>query len=254
MELEKTHDFGLNLTLELEEGTRLLAAAHEHWLEIALDFAIQCSLDHPWLKQHKDWFAWRPDASLRFAENPPRKYEDIVNVEFYAPGATPPLWEALRNVVRFWAREGVRTFCVDNPHTKPLPLWALLIADIYAEFADVIFLSAAFKRPKMMYRLATLGFGQSFTYFSWRNEKREFMAYLTELTTTAPRDFFRPNLFVNTPDINPRFLHISGWPGLLIRAALVTTLSGLRGMAEGFELCEGTALSCREDAFDSTTP
>lgn len=235
----------------IEEFRALVAAAHEHGLEIALDFAIQCSPDHPWLKQHPEWFAWRPDGSLRYAENPPKKYEDIVNVEFYATGAVPALWEALRDVVRFWAREGVRTFRVDNPHTKPLPFWEWLIADIRAEFPDAIFLSEAFTRPKMMYRLAKVGFGQSYTYFTWRNEKREIMEYLTELTTTAPRDFFRPNFFVNTPDINPRFLQTSGRPGFLIRAALATTLSGLWGMYEGFELCESTALPGKEEYFDS---
>ncbi|WP_439576413.1 maltotransferase domain-containing protein [Elioraea sp.] len=235
----------------IEDFRALVAAAHDHGLEIALDFAIQCSPDHPWLKEHKDWFAWRPDGSLRYAENPPKKYEDIVNVEFYATGAVPSLWEALRDVVRFWAREGVRTFRVDNPHTKPLPFWEWLIADIRAEFPDAIFFSEAFTRPKMMYRLAKVGFGQSYTYFTWRNEKREIMEYLTELTTTAPRDFFRPNFFVNTPDINPRFLQTSGRPGFLIRAALATTLSGLWGMYEGFELCEAAALPGKEEYFDS---
>jgi starch synthase (maltosyl-transferring) len=235
----------------LEDFRRLVAAAQAHGLEIALDFAIQCSPDHPWLKQHPEWFAWRPDGSLRYAENPPKKYEDIVNVEFYAPGAVPSLWLALRDVVRFWAREGVRTFRVDNPHTKPLPFWEWLIADIRAEFPDVIFLSEAFTRPKMMYRLAKIGFSQSYTYFTWRNEKREIMEYLTELTTAEPRDFFRPQFFVNTPDINPRFLQTSGRPGFLIRAALATTLSGLWGMTEGFELCEAAALPGKEEYFDS---
>jgi starch synthase (maltosyl-transferring) len=235
----------------LEDFRALVAAAHAHGLEVALDFAIQCSPDHPWLKRHPEWFAWRPDGSLRYAENPPKKYEDIVNVEFYAKGAVPALWEALRDVVRFWAREGVRTFRVDNPHTKPLPFWEWLIADIRAEFPDAIFLSEAFTRPKMMYRLAKLGFGQSYTYFTWRNEKREIMEYLSELTTTAPRDFFRPHFFVNTPDINPRFLQTSGRPGFLIRAALAATLSGLWGMYEGFELCEATALPGKEEYFDS---
>jgi starch synthase (maltosyl-transferring) len=235
----------------IEDFRALVAAAHDHGLEIALDFAIQCSPDHPWLKRHPKWFAWRPDGSLRYAENPPKKYEDIVNVEFYATGAVPSLWEALRDAVRFWAREGVRTFRVDNPHTKPLPFWEWLIADIRAEFPDAIFLSEAFTRPKMMYRLAKLGFSQSYTYFTWRNEKREITEYLTELTTTAPRDFFRPQFFVNTPDINPRFLQSSGRPGFLIRAALATTLSGLWGMTEGFELCEAAAMPGKEEYFDS---
>lgn len=235
----------------LEDFRRLLAAARAHGLEVALDFAIQCSPDHPWLREHKDWFAWRPDGSLRYAENPPKKYEDIVNVEFYAEGAVPALWQALRDVVCFWADQGVRTFRVDNPHTKPLPFWEWLIADIRARYPDCLFLSEAFTRPKMMYRLAKLGFNQSYTYFTWRNHKQEITEYLTELTTTAPKDFFRPNFFVNTPDINPYFLQSSGRPGFLIRAALATTLSGLWGMTEGFELCEGRAVPGKEEYLDS---
>jgi starch synthase (maltosyl-transferring) len=140
---------------------------------------------------------------------------------------------------------------VDNPHTKPLPFWEWLIADIRATYPDCIFLSEAFTRPKVMYRLAKIGFGQSYTYFTWRNEKREIQEYLTELTTTAPREFFRPHFFVNTPDINPRFLQTSGRPGFLIRAALATTLSGLWGMTEGFELCEGTPVPGKEEYLDS---
>jgi starch synthase (maltosyl-transferring) len=235
----------------LEDFRRLVDAAHGHGMELALDFAIQCSPDHPWLKEHRDWFAWRPDGSLKTAENPPKKYEDIVNVEFYADGAVPGLWAALRDVVRFWVRNGVRLFRVDNPHTKPLPFWEWLIADIRATDPDCVFLSEAFTRPKVMYRLAKIGFGQSYTYFTWRNEKREIQEYLTELTTTAPKDFFRPHFFVNTPDINPRFLQTSGRPGFLIRAALATTLSGLWGMTEGFELCEGAAIPGKEEYLDS---
>ncbi len=230
---------------------RLREAAAGYGIELALDFAIQCAPDHPWLKAHPDWFDWRPDGSLRYAENPPKKYEDIVNVDFYAPGARPSLWNALRDVVLFWASHGVRLFRVDNPHTKPLPFWEWLIADVRGRYPDAIFLSEAFTRPKMMYRLAKLGFSQSYTYFTWRNGKHELIEYLTELTTTAPRDFFRPHFFVNTPDINPYFLQTSGRPGFLIRAALAATLSGLWGVYNGFELCEGTPLPGREEYADS---
>jgi starch synthase (maltosyl-transferring) len=233
-----------------DDFRRLRESAHEHGLELALDFAIQCAPDHPWLKQHKDWFAWRPDGSLRYAENPPKKYEDIVNVDFYAPGAVPELWQALCDVVLFWAGQGVRIFRVDNPHTKPLPFWQWLLDTVTARYPDAIFLSEAFTRPKMMYRLAKLGFTQSYTYFTWRSDKRELREYLEELTTTA-REFFRPNFFVNTPDINPVFLQHSGRPGFLIRAALATTLSGLWGMYNGFELCEARALPGREEYADS---
>jgi len=235
----------------LEDFLRLVAAAREHNLELALDFAIQCSPDHPWLRDHKDWFEWRPDGSIRYAENPPKKYEDIVNVDFYAEGAKPALWNALRDVVRFWCEQGVRLFRVDNPHTKPFPFWEWLIADIRAEFPDAIFLSEAFTRPKVMYRLAKIGFSQSYTYFTWRNEKAELADYLTELTTTAPKDFFRPHFFVNTPDINPKFLQQSGRPGFLIRAALATTLSGLWGLYQGFEYCEARAMPGKEEYLDS---
>ena len=160
------------------------------------------------------------------AENPPKKYEDIVNVAFYAPGAAPALWEALRDVMRFWIDQGVRIFRVDNPHTKPLPFWEWLIEDIRARDPDVIFLAEAFTRPTMMYRLAKVGFSQLYTYFTWRNTKYELTSYFTELAQEPVADFFRPHLFVNTPDINPFFLQTGGRPAFLIRAALACTLSG----------------------------
>ncbi|WP_332054527.1 alpha-1,4-glucan--maltose-1-phosphate maltosyltransferase [Reyranella sp.] len=235
----------------LEDFRRLVAAAHRHGLEIALDFAIQCSPDHPWLKQHPDWFRHRPDGTIKHAENPPKKYEDIVNVDFYASGAVPALWEALRDVVLFWIEQGVKIFRVDNPHTKPLPFWQWMIADVRSRHPDAIFLAEAFTRPKMMYRLAKVGFSQSYTYFTWRNTKHELVEYLTELSTTAPVEFFRPHFFVNTPDINPHFLQTSGRAGFLIRAVLATTTSGLWGMYSGFELCEAAPLPGREEYLDS---
>jgi starch synthase (maltosyl-transferring) len=235
----------------LSDFRRLLAAAARQGLELALDFAVQCSPDHPWLKQHPDWFAWRPDGSIRYAENPPKKYQDIVNVDFYASGAVPELWEALRDAVRFWADEGVRIFRVDNPHTKPLPFWQWLIADIKATYPETIFLAEAFTKPKMMYRLAKIGFNQSYTYFTWRNTRTELETYLTELTHSSAREFFRPNFFVNTPDINPPFLQNSGRAGFLIRASLAAMLSGLWGVYSGFELCEAAALPGREEYLDS---
>lgn len=234
-----------------EDFRRLVAAARDQGLEIALDFAIQCSLDHPWLREHPDWFKRRPDGSIKYAENPPKKYEDIVNVDFYAEGAVPSLWLALRDVVLHWVDEGVRIFRVDNPHTKPLPFWHWMIGDIRSRHPDVMFLSEAFTRPKMMYRLAKVGFSQSYTYFTWRNGKQEIIDYLRELTTTDVVDYFRPHFFVNTPDINPLFLQSSGRPGFLIRAALAATLSGLWGVYSGFELCEAAALPGREEYLDS---
>ena len=211
----------------LEDFGHLREAAGAHGLELAIDFAIQCSPDHPWLKKHPGWFDWRPDGSIRYAENPPKKYEDIVNVDFYTKDALPDLWIALCDAVLFWAKQGVRLFRVDNPHTKPLPFWQWMIAEVRARYPDAIFLAEAFTRPKVMYRLAKIGFSQSYTYFTWRNSKRELEAYLTELNAEPPKDFFRPHFFVNTPDINPLFLQSSGRPGFLIRAALAATLSAV---------------------------
>jgi starch synthase (maltosyl-transferring) len=235
----------------IEDFQHLRAACAEHGLELAMDFAIQCSPDHPWLKQHRDWFNWRPDGSIRYAENPPKKYEDIVNVDFYAPGAVPGLWNELCDVVLYWASQGIRLFRVDNPHTKPLPFWEWMIAEVQARYPDAVFLAEAFTRPKVMYRLAKVGFSQSYTYFTWRDTKAEFQEYLTELTQGPPREFFRPHFFVNTPDINPVFLQTSGRPGFLIRAALAATLSGLWGVYNGFELCEGTPMPGKEEYLDS---
>jgi starch synthase (maltosyl-transferring) len=234
-----------------EDFARLIEAALDEGLELALDFAVQCAPDHPWLKEHKDWFRWRADGSMRFAENPPKKYEDIVNVEFYAEPDVAALWTALRDIVLFWVERGVNIFRVDNPHTKPLPFWKWLISDIRARYPEVIFLSEAFTRPKMMYRLAKVGFSQSYTYFTWRNTKREITDYVSELTASPAADFFRPHFFVNTPDINPFFLQNSGRAGFLIRAVLASTLSGLWGVYSGYELCEAAALPGREEYLDS---
>ena len=230
---------------------RLVKAAHEHGLEIALDFAIQASPDHPWLTEHPGWFAWRPDGSMKYAENPPKKYQDIVNVDFYGPDAIPGLWVALRDVILLWIEHGVKVFRVDNPHTKPLPFWEWMIADVRAKHPDAIFLAEAFTRPTMMYRLGKIGFSQSYTYFTWRDTKAELTDYIEELTAEAPKDFYRPHFFVNTPDINPVFLQTSGRPGFRIRAVLAATLSGLFGVYSGFELCEAAAIPGKEEYYDS---
>ena len=239
----------------LSDFLRLVESAREHGLEIALDFAIQCSPDHPWLARHPDWFERRADGTIRHAENPPKKYEDIVNVSFYAASGRrarkSPLWLALRDIVLFWIGHGVRIFRVDNPHTKPLPFWEWLIGEVQNRHPDVVFLSEAFTRPKMMYRLAKAGFTQSYTYFTWRNTRRELTEYLQELSSPPVADFFRPNFFVNTPDINPYFLQTSGRAGFLIRAALAATTSGLWGMYSGFELCEFQPLPGKEEYLDS---
>ncbi|MFW3896865.1 alpha-1,4-glucan--maltose-1-phosphate maltosyltransferase [Pseudomonas bharatica] len=234
-----------------EDFRRLVAAAAEHGLEIALDFAIQCSQDHPWLTEHPGWFSWRPDGSIRYAENPPKKYQDIVNVDFYAADAVPSLWLALRDVVEGWVQEGVKQFRVDNPHTKPLPFWQWLIADIRGRHPEVIFLAEAFTKPAMMARLGKVGYSQSYTYFTWRNTKAEIQEYFETLNQPPWSLCYRPNFFVNTPDINPFFLHQSGRAGFLIRAALATMGSGLWGMYSGFELCEAAPIPGKEEYLDS---
>ncbi|MBB4008590.1 alpha-1,4-glucan--maltose-1-phosphate maltosyltransferase [Allorhizobium taibaishanense] len=229
----------------------LVSSAKDHGLEIALDLAIQASPDHPWLKQHPGWFDWRPDGTIRYAENPPKKYEDIVNVDFYAKDAVPDLWQTLRDIVEMWVNEGVKLFRVDNPHTKPFPFWEWLIGDIRARHPEVVFLSEAFTKPKVMYRLAKIGFSQSYTYFTWRNLRWEIEQYMRELTTEAPKEFFRPHFFVNTHDINPDFLQNAPRSAYLIRAALAATLSGLWGIYNGFELCEGRPDAKRKEYADS---
>ncbi|HUZ66115.1 MAG TPA: alpha-1,4-glucan--maltose-1-phosphate maltosyltransferase [Beijerinckiaceae bacterium] len=234
---------------DLDDFRRIVAAAKAQGIEIALDFAVQCSPDHPWIKQHPEWFDWRPDGSIKFAENPPKKYEDIVNVRFSGE-AFPAVWIALRDVTLFWVEQGVSIFRVDNPHTKPVPFWRWLIDEIHAEHPQVIFLAEAFTRPKMMKELAKIGFQQSYTYFTWRHTKAELTDYVTELAGEMG-EFYRPNFFVNTPDINPYFLQTSGEPGFFIRATLAATLSGNWGMYSGFELAESQALPGREEYFNS---
>ena len=232
----------------IEDFRALVRAARDYGLEIALDFAVQCSPDHPWIRQHPEWFSWRPDGTIQYAENPPKKYEDIVNVEFYGAGL-PELWKALKDIVVFWVREGVRIFRVDNPHTKPLPFWEWLIAEVNREDPDVIFLAEAFTRPKMMQRLAKIGFQQSYTYFTWRNTKAEITAYMGELTG-AMADYYRPNFFVNTPDINPFYLQTSGRAGFIVRSTLAATLSGNWGVYSGFEFCEARPLPGKEEYLE----
>ena len=229
---------------------RLVTAAREAGLEIALDFAIQCSPDHPWIKAHPEWFKWRSDGSIRFAENPPKKYEDIVNVEFYG-AAFPGVWLALRDVVLFWIEQGVKIFRVDNPHTKPFPFWQWLISDVHAHDADVIFLSEAFTRPNIMQHLAKIGFTQSYSYFTWRNTKEELTTYLTDLTTGPSAAFMRPNFFVNTPDINPYYLQTGGRAAFQVRLILAASLGTNYGIYSGFELAEAEALPGKEEYSDS---
>jgi starch synthase (maltosyl-transferring) len=233
-----------------DDFQRLVRACSAHGLEVALDFAIQCSPDHPWLVQHPDWFRRRPDGSIRYAENPPKKYEDIVNPDFTVADSDG-LWNALRDVVLFWVAQGVRIFRVDNPHTKPFPFWEWLIREVQSADPDVIFLSEAFTRPKVMKALGKLGFSQSYTYFTWRTGKEELQAYLSEITGYPEREYFRPNLFVNTPDILPLHLQ-TGEPWIFkARVALAATLSGNYGIYNGFELLDHEPIPGKEEYLNS---
>lgn len=233
-----------------DDFARLVDATHAQGMEIAIDFAIQCSPDHPWIKEHPEWFDWRPDGTIKFAENPPKKYEDIVNVHFYR-GAIPSIWIELRDIVLFWISKGVRIFRVDNPHTKPFPFWEWMIEEVRRVDPGAIFLAEAFTRPKPMKRLAKVGYNQSYSYFTWRNTKLELTQYLTELTQEECGEYMRPNFFVNTPDINPRYLQTSGRPGFKIRLALAATLAGNYGVYSGYELCEYVPVQGKEEYLNS---
>ncbi|MCU0727076.1 MAG: alpha-1,4-glucan--maltose-1-phosphate maltosyltransferase [Planctomycetes bacterium] len=216
----------------------VLARAKELGMEVALDLAFQCSPDHPLVREHPEWFRKRPDGSIQYAENPPKKYQDIYPLDF-GTADRPGLWAALREIVVHWVREGVRIFRVDNPHTKSFAFWEWLISDVRASHPDVIFLSEAFTRPKLMYHLAKLGFTQSYTYFTWRESRIEFTDYLTELTQTEVAEFFRPNFWPNTPDILPKHLHGAGRGAFLSRLVLAATLSSSYGIyGPAFELLE----------------
>ena len=222
----------------LEDFKKLVAAANEHGLEVALDIALQCSPDHPWLKEHPEWFSKRPDGSLRCAENPPKKYEDIYPLDF-ACRDWPPLWAETKSIFEFWMGQGVRIFRVDNPHTKPFAMWEWLIRELKADNPDLIFLAEAFTRPRMMYRLAKAGFTQSYNYFPWRNSKWELETYFTELARAEPAEFLRPNLWPNTPDILTEYLQFGGRPAFMVRHALAATLGASYGIyGPAFELCD----------------
>jgi starch synthase (maltosyl-transferring) len=234
----------------LDDFRRLLAACGDHGLEIALDFAVQFSPDHPWLTEHEKWFKRRTDGSIQYAENPPKKYQDIVNPDFGCADAAA-LWAALRDIVLFWVDKGVRIFRVDNPHTKPFAFWEWLIREVQAVDPGVIFLSEAFTRPKVMKALAKLGFSQSYTYFTWRTSKHELQAYLSEITGYPEREYFRPNFFVNTPDILPLHLQLGEAWIFKARVALAATLSASYGIYNGFELLEHEPIPGTEEYLDS---
>jgi starch synthase (maltosyl-transferring) len=234
----------------LEDFDWLQKEVRKRGMEIALDFAINCSPDHPYVKEHPEWFYKRPDGTIKFAENPPKKYEDIYPINFRCENWRE-LWAEMKSIVLFWAERGVRIFRVDNPHTKPVAFWEYLIEGVREKFPDAIFLAEAFTQPKMMKALARAGFNQSYTYFTWRNSKQELIDYFTELTQTEMSEYFRPNLWPNTPDILPFVLQEGGRAAFMIRVLLAATLSPLYGIYSGYELCENEALAGREEYLDS---
>ena len=223
----------------IEDFRSLVAAADRHGIEVALDLAFQCSPDHPYLREHPEWFRQRPDGTVQYAENPPKRYEDIYPFDFESE-AWWELWQELLRVVRYWVEEGVRIFRVDNPHTKPFVFWEWLIGEVKREHPDVLFLSEAFTRPKVMLRLGKLGFTQSYTYFAWRNTKYELVEYFNELARSAQREYFRPNIWPNTPDILTEYLQHGGRPAFVTRLVLAGTLAASYGIyGPAFELAEG---------------
>jgi len=236
-ELGSLDDFGL-----------FLAEAERHGLEVALDYALQCSPDHPWVSEHPEWFCHRADGSIRYAENPPKRYPDIYPLDF-GSADRDGLWRALRDVMLFWIDRGVRVFRVDNPHTKPFAFWEWLIGEVHRGHPEVVLLAEAFTRPAAMQRLAKLGFSQSYTYFTWRNTKAELSEYLTELAGTARSDWFRPNFWVNTPDILHAYLQEGGPAAFRVRAALAAITAPSWGMYSGYELCERVAAAAASEEY-----
>jgi starch synthase (maltosyl-transferring) len=222
----------------LADFKELQQQAATHGLEIALDLAFQCAPDHPYVKEHPEWFLRRPDGTVQYAENPPKKYQDIYPLNFESEDADG-LREELRSVVYYWIKQGIRIFRVDNPHTKPFAFWDWLLGEVHRDYPETFFLAEAFTRPKVMYRLAKSGFTQSYTYFAWKNTKRELTEYFTELDQTPVREFFRPNLWANTPDILNEYLQNGGRPAFIVRLILAATLGASYGIyGPAFELCE----------------
>jgi starch synthase (maltosyl-transferring) len=235
----------------LDDFRRFIEKAGEHGLEVALDIAFQCSPDHPYVREHPEWFLQRPDGSIQYAENPPKKYQDIYPFDFDSE-SWESLWEELLSVFTFWIDQGVRIFRVDNPHTKSLRFWQWCLGEIRSRHPDVIFLAEAFTRPKLMYELAKLGFTQSYTYFTWRNTRHELTEYLQELTQTDVHEFFRPNFWPNTPDILPEALQHGGRPAFIARLVLAATLSSNYGIyGPAFELMEHVPRPGSEEYVDN---
>jgi len=222
----------------LEDFRRLVSEAKKRNLDVALDIAFQCSPDHPYVREHPEWFRTRPDGTVQYAENPPKKYQDIYPFDFET-AAWRSLWEELKSVFEFWISQDVKIFRVDNPHTKAFPFWEWCIRELKAKHPELIFLSEAFTRPRIMHKLAKIGFTQSYTYFTWRNSKQELVDYFTELTQTESREYFRPSLWPNTPDILHETLQTGGRPAFIVRVVLAATLAASYGLyGPAYELLE----------------
>ena len=217
---------------------------------VALDIAFNCSPDHPYVKEHPEWFYHEPDGSIKFAENPPKKYEDIYPFDYYNENYKA-LWQEIENIILFWADKGIEIFRIDNPHTKPFPFWEWLISDVKEKRPELVFLAEAFTRPKMMHRLAKAGFDMSYTYFTWRSEKWEFEQYLKELTQSNAKEYMRGIFFPTTPDIFPKYLAYKGANAFKLRYFLAATLSSLTGLYNGYELCENIPSPIKEELQDS---
>jgi len=249
------NEFGGHKAINPELGTlddfkRFVKKANQMGIEIVLDIALTCSPDHPYVKEHPDWFYHNEDGTIKYAENPPKKYQDVYPFNFY-PKNKDEMWNEMESIFLFWIKQGIKTFRVDNPHTKPVEFWEWLIKEVQAKYPDTIFLAEAFTEPPMMKLLTKIGFTQSYTYFTWRNTKQELTEYLTELTQSEMRYYFRGNLFTNTPDILMPILQEGGRPAFKMRIALAATLSSIYGMYNGFELCENKAIPGTEEYMNS---
>ncbi len=249
------NEFGGHKAVNPELGTlsdfnKFVKKANQIEIEVVLDIALTCSPDHPYVKDHPEWFFYNDDGSIKYAENPPKKYQDIYPFNFY-PENKEEMWNEMKSIFLFWIEQGVKTFRVDNPHTKPVEFWEWLIKEIQAEYPETIFLAEAFTEPTMMKFLAKIGFTQSYTYFTWRNTKEELTEYLTELTQSEMKYYFRGNLFTNTPDILMLILQKGGKPAFKLRIVLASTLSSIYGIYNGFELCENKVIPGTEEYMNS---
>ena len=249
------NEHGGHMALEPQLGTwddwaDFVAACRKLEIEIALDYVMNCSPNHPYVAEHPDWFYHRPDGSIKYAENPPKKYQDVYPLNF-GTADREGLWQEMLKIFLFWVDKGVTTFRVDNPHTKPVAFWEWVIGEVHKQHPGVIFLAEAFTKPKMMRLLAKAGFTQSYTYFTWRNTKLELAEYVTELTAGPMKEYYTGNFFANTPDILPTILQIGGRPAFIMRAVLAGTLSSVYGIYSGYELCENEPIPGKEEYLDS---